>query len=98
MENLTDLQAAVLAKAIAAAWDELPPTDETELGPKNEAKAEAAFAAALEKPETVEAEIVLGEEQAADLLGQFKVYLDSAEDWGDASRMEEELTALFSAE
>jgi hypothetical protein len=98
MENLTDLQAAILAKAISHSWDELPATDETELGPKNEAKAEAAFAAALEQPESVEAKIVLGEEQAANLLGQFKVYLDSAEDWGDTNRMEEELTALFSAE
>jgi len=97
MFQLDENKAAVLAKAIAEAWDELPGNDETELGPLNEAKAETAMKNALEKPEAKDAGIKLDEEQAADLLGQFKVYLDSAEDWGDASRMEEELASLFAA-
>jgi len=94
---LDGMKSAILAKAISEAWDELPGNDETELGPLNEAKAEAAFRAALSKPEVTEAGIKMDDEQSSELLGRFKVYLDSAEDWGDVSRMNEELASLFSA-
>jgi|GEM_PF-2871677 len=98
MEDLTKEQAALIAKAIATSWDALPPTEEQEFGPKTEAKAESALAQALESAEVTDAGVSLGEEQRADLLGQFKVYLDSADGWGDVTRMEAELAELFAAD
>jgi hypothetical protein len=98
MENLNRAQGIILAKAIAESWDESPPSEEEQFGPQTEAKAERAFASALAKPEVVDAKIVLGDEARADLLGQFKVYLESMENLADLTRMEEELAVLLSAD
>ncbi len=98
MENLTDIQADILAKAVSDAWDELPDAEEAEYGPATEKKARAAILAALEKPEVKDVGIKFDGEGTEDLVGQFQVYLESADNLGDLTRMEEELAELFSAE
>ncbi len=98
MENLTDIQADILAKAVAEAWDDLPDAGEVEYGPATERKAREAVLAALKKPEVIDIGIKPNEEETEDLVGQFQVYLDSAENLVDLTRMQAELAELFSAE
>jgi hypothetical protein len=98
MENLTALQAQILAKAIASAWDDLPVSVEIEYGPETEKKAKAAVLNALESAEVVDVGIKMNEEQVSDLVGQFQVYLESLENITDLTRMEDELTILLTVE
>ncbi len=98
MENLTAIQAQILAKAISEEWDNLPSSEEVEYGPNTEKKANAAILNALQSAEVVDAGIKLNGDALTDLIGQFQVYLESAENLADLTRMEDELAALFAAE
>jgi len=98
MENLTNVQAAILAKAIANAWDDLPVSVEIEYGPDTEKKAEDAVHVAVQSAEVIDLGIKLEEDQVADLVGQFQVFLESEENIADLTHMEDELAELFSAE
>ena len=98
MENLTAIQAQTLAKAISSAWDELPVSVEIEYGPETEKKAKAAVLNALENTDVVDIGIKLNEEQVADLVGQFQIYLESLENITDLTRMEDELIVLLTVE
>jgi hypothetical protein len=98
MENLTAAQAQILAKAISGAWDELPVSVEIEYGPETEKKAKTAVLNALQNTDVIDIGIKLNEDQVADMVGQFQVYLESLENITDLTRMEDELTVLLTVE
>jgi hypothetical protein len=98
MENMTKVQAIIFAKAISDAWDELPDAEELEFGPATEKKARAAINLALEAAEVKDVGIKPNADELEDLAGQFLVYLESADNIADLSRMEDELAELFAAD